>query len=558
MRAFAREGTFGVRGRGATLLGVVVLACVLASCEACGGTQVLAPEPTASTPAVAPAFTGPIEGTITFGARPALHEGLGTEEIAMPARHVDLTLIDATGSPVASGQTDERGHFAFAPTAGAVGLGITARVRLGAIDVATSRAPDGSHSHAVVVPLADIASREGHIHFADTDGEMAGALHITDTLLRGSRALERWTGHALPPVFAYWGRGVTVEWSFFRGEIPAGSGRYCLELLGGPLGEQSTTDTDEHDEGIILHELGHFVMNRLAGDSSIGGRHPPGALVDPGVAWEEGRATWFAMAVLAEEQPDREVMYRDTVGIVPTGSTRIDEDVEHPSLPRGLGSERSVAGVLWDLTDGDVADPRAIDAIDRDADGVALGAARVLAAMSAAYDEPGSFVALPGFLRHLVRTSVLGEAEIASMLRASGEDAALLPSSDASSPWPIELTLATPTSGLVDGLSDPSPSGAPAKPDNGIDAVRVHRVVVDRAGTLVLTLAIEGTGTASDHTDLELQLWTRRAEPLASAEGPLARHELRRVVQPGAYVVMVRDAGTGNRARYTLGARLEP
>lgn len=532
-------------------LGLVALAGVLASCEACGGTTVLPPEPQ-------PVVTGPLEGTITFGARPSLHEGLGTDEIVMPARLIDLTLIDAQGQPIGAGQTDDAGHFRFENPGAAVRVGITARARTGEIDVAASREPTGATSHAFVVPVAEIVANHGRVHFSDSEGEMAGALHITDTLLRGSRAIERWTGHALPPVFAYWGRGVTVEWSFFRGEVPAGSGRYCLELLGGPLGEQSTTDTDEHDEGIILHELGHFVMNRLAGDSSIGGRHPPGALVDPGVAWEEGRATWFAMAVLAEEQPEREVMYRDTVGIVPTGSTRIDEDVEHPSLPRGLGSERSVAGVLWDLTDGDVADPRAVDALDRDADGVALGAARVLAAMSAAYEEPGSFVALPGFLRHLVRSNTIGEAELAAMLLTSGEEAALLTPGDAPLPWPLELALATPTTGRVDGLTDPSPSGAPAKPDNGIDAVRVHRVVVDRAGTLVVTLAIEGTGTASDHTDLDLQLWTRRAEPMANAEGPLARHELRRPVEPGAYVVMVRDAGSGNRAGYTLEARLDP
>ncbi len=531
-------------------LGVIALAGVLASCEACGGTTVLPPEPQA-------AVSGPLEGTITFGALPALHEGLGTEEVAMPARLIDLTLIDGQGQPIGSGQTDEAGHFRFENPGGAVRMGITARVRTGEIDVAASREPSGATSHAFVISVADIVANHGRVHFADADNEMAGALHITDTLLRGSRAIERWTGHALPPVFAYWGRGVTVEWSFFRGEVPAGSGRYCLELLGGPLGEQSTTDTDEHDEGIILHELGHFVMNRLAGDSSIGGRHPPGALVDPGVAWEEGRATWFAMAVLAEEQPEREVMYRDTVGIVPSGSTRIDEDVEHPSLPRGLGSERSVAGVLWDLTDGEVSDARAIDALDRDSDGVALGAARVLAAMSAAYEEPGSFVALPGFLRHLVRANVIGETELAAMLRASGEEAALLPTSDTTSPWPIELALTTPTTGLVDGLTDPSPSGAPAKPDNGIDAVRVYRVRVDRAGTLVVTLAIEGTGTASDHTDLELQLWTHRAEPMANAEGSTPRHLLRSHVEPGAYVVIVRDAGHGNRAGYTLEARVE-
>jgi hypothetical protein len=532
----------------AAVLGAAV---ALASCEACGGVTTLEPSPTTAT------LSGPVEGTITFGARRSTHDGLTADEVSMPARRVDLSLLDARGQVLAAGQTDEAGRFEFPSTAGAVSIGVTARIRLGPMDIATSREADGATSYAEVVTLEQIARDGGRVHFSDTASEMAGALHIVDTLLRGSRALERWTGRGLPPVFAYWGRGVTVEWSFFRGEVPEGSGRFCLELLGGPLGEQHTTDTDEHDEGIILHELGHFVMNRLAGDSSIGGRHPPGALVDPGVAWEEGRATWFAMAVLAEEEPAREPFYRDTLGIVPTGSTRIDEDVEHPSLPRGLGSERSVAAVLWDLTDGDVADVRATDATDRDADGLAIGAARVLGAMSSAYEEPGSFVALPGFLQHLVRTNTASEASLRAMLSASGEDPSLLPPTDGALPWPLALALDAAVSGEIDGLSDPSPSGAPAKPDNGIDAVRVHRVVIDRAGTLVLRLAIEGAGTATDHTDLDLQLWTRRAEPLASAEGPGARHELRRQVEPGAYVVVVRDAGSGNRARFTIEARLE-
>lgn len=538
-------------------LAAMALAGSLASCQACSGG---APAVVTATPATGTAADAPIEGLITFGARAALHEGLSVEEAQRPARHVDLTLIDAAGQIVASTRTDEAGRFSFGVEdfAGRTphSVGITARVRVGGIDVAASRVANGASSHAAVVSLEELARTGGQVHFADADGEMAGALHIVDTLLRGSRALERWTGRALPPVYAYWGRGVTTEWSYFRGEVPAGSGRYCLELLGGPLGEQHTTDTDEHDEGIILHELGHFVMNRLAGDSSVGGRHPPGALVDPGVAWEEGRATWFAMAVLAEEDPEREVLYRDTVGIVPTGSTRIDEDVERPSEPRGLGSERSVAGVLWDLTDGEHDDPRAGRALDRDSDGVALGAARVLEAMSAAAAEPGAFVALPGFLQHLTSNGTEFH-EVESMLRTTGEDRVVLRGPYQHLAWPLPLPLTMPTEGRIDGLSDPSPSGAPAKPDNGIDAMRVYHVVLPRAGMLRVSLVIEGSGTASDHTDLDLQLWSLRTEPMAQASGPQPRHELARQLDAGAYVVMVRDGGQGNRATFTLTAQLD-
>jgi hypothetical protein len=503
---------------------------------------------TGAPPPVAEA--APLTGIVTFGVREARPDGLSAEETSRPARFVDVTLLEASGRPLITLASGPDGRFRLPPRPEAAAVAVTARVRRGAMDLACAPDPRGETSHSAVVPLDEVLARGGAIHFADTDGPMAGALHIVDVLLRGSTALERWTGRGLPPVFAYWGRGITTEWSYFRGEVPAGSGRFCLELLGGPEGEQARTDTDEHDEGIILHELGHYVMNRLAGDSSIGGRHPPGALVDPGVAWEEGRATWLAMALLAEEEPAREPWYRDTIGIVPTGSTRIDEDVEHPSAPRGLGSERTVAAVLWDLTDGGEGP------VDRDDDGVALGAPAVLTAMQRAFEEPGAFVALPSFLRFLVRTGVVEETALRRMLEVTGEDPVLLPRDDRSV-WPRDLTLGVTEAGIVDGLSDPSPSGAPSRPDNGLDAVQVYRVRAERPGTLVVTLVVDGAGAASDRSDLDLQLWTLRAQPLDAASGPGAQHVLRRAVDAGWSIVVVRDAGTGNRARFRLTATLE-
>lgn len=492
----------------------------------------------------------PLDGVVTYGAREAGRDGLSADENTRPARFVDVTLLEASGRPIVTIATGPDGRFALPTRPEAAAVAVTARVRRGPLDVACAPDPRGETSYSAVVPIDEVRAHGGAIHFADAAGPMAGALHVVDVLLRGSTALQRWTGRGLPPVFAYWGRGITTEWSYFRGEVPPGSGRFCLELLGGPDGEQARTDTDEHDEGIILHELGHFVMNRLAGDSSIGGRHPPGALVDPGVAWEEGRATWLAMALLAEEQPDREPWYRDTIGIVPTGSTRIDEDVEHPSVPRGVGSERTVAGVLWDLTDGGEGP------VDRDDDGVALGAPAVLAAMRRAHEEPGAFIALPSFLRFLVRTGVVEEEAVRRMLATTGEDPSLLPA-DGRADWPIDLALGQTVEGTIDGLSDPAPSGAAPRPDNGLDAVRMHRVRVERAGTLVATLEIEGAGDGSDRTDLDLQLLSLRAQSIAMAAGAGARHVLRRAVEPGWYVIAVRDAGTGNRARFRLTVVLE-
>ena len=532
----------------------LVLSCVagasLGACSACGST----PPP----PAVH-AEAAPLRFLVTFGARDARAEGLTAEETAHPARHVAVVLLGSAGEVLEASATDADGYVTFEGSHDAAAVRVTAHIQTSSTDVATTTDPLGEHPHTETRPLNSLQlapSEAGvtRIHFDDTSSPMAGALHITDALLRGSNALERWTGHGLPPFFTYWGRGITVEWSFYRGEVPAGSGRYALELLGGPTGEQHTTDTDEHDEGIILHELGHYVMDRFAGSSSIAGRHPPGSLVDPGVAWEEGRATWFAMAVLAEEEPEREPFYRDTVGIIPTGSTRINEDVEHPGAPRGLGSERSVAGVLWDLTDG--AREGTVSPTDRDNDGIALGAASVLESMSALAGEPGTFASLPSFLQFLVRTHRLSREQAIAMLQATGEEAALLPAGDASL-WPIDMRLDEPVQGTIDGLSDPSPSGAPAKPDNGIDAVRTFRFALSEAQRVHVQLDITGSGGTADHTDLDLELRSLRADVLQRNADYASHPAIDAALEPGHYIVIVRDGGAGNRARFTLTVRSE-
>src|SRR5690606_7351446 len=269
------------------------------------------------------------------------------------------------------------------------------------------------------------------VHTTDATGD-GGAFHVLDTLLTGLDAVKTWTGRSLPPLFTYRVRGGTREWSFYRGERPEGSGRYALELLGGDPGEASVSDTDEHDEAIILHELGHFVMDRLSGDSSTGGMHPTGARIDPGLAWEEGRATWFALSVLGVP------LYRDTIGVEPWGRLRVDEDLEGgggPHTVAGLGSETSVARVLWDLTDGGDGPP------DTDGDGLSIGAAPILEAMIAQAAEPGAYPSLPSFLRFLVARGLVERDALVAMLSRTGQPAdELLPQAEAAT-WPMAATV---------------------------------------------------------------------------------------------------------------------
>ncbi len=510
-----------------------------------------------TTPRTGPPPSPPrvVRGTVRFEARHPTPQGASREGELRPARFVAIAALDEGGRALGECATDAQGAFSCTVPGATRALAVQAKVQANGIETSCSPDQDLGRLHELRVPLPaadaplDVVARD-----ADPTG-VAGALHIVDTVLRGLEAVRAWTGQTLPPLVVYWGRGVTTEWSYYRGERPSHSGRFMLELLGGQRGRQSSTDTDEHDEGIILHEVGHFVMDRLSTNSSPGGTHPSHTLIDPGLAWEEGRATWFSSAVRHDPR------YQDTIGLEPGGTLRVDHDLEHSGGPRGNGAENSVSDVLWDLTDG------AEGYDDRDRDGVALGPAAVLRAMIDMNRQPGAFPCLTSFLEFVTERQNLAEGAarealltpdaLSHMLSATGEpDALVVRSPDAR--WPLDLALPGRAADKIDGLTEPAPSGGPRRPENGFDALRAYRVQITTRAWINLELRIQGSGTPNDHSDLDIELRDIRGEVLASARGTTPRETLSRLLQPGYYIVYVRDGGNGNRANYELSVRTRP
>ena len=132
----------------------------------------------------------------------------------------------------------------------------------------------------------------------------------------------------------------------------------------------------------------------------------------------------------------------------------------------------------------------------------------------------------------------------------------LLPS-DGVSPWPLELPLEREVSGRIDSVSPRAPSGGPRMPHTGFDAIHTYRIAVPTAGTLSLRLIIDGSGTESDRSDLDLELRDLRADEIASSRGTSVEEEFSRRVEAGFFIVRVVDGGRdGAAARYRLSARL--
>lgn len=507
--------------------------------------------------------TTSVRGVVTYELRSLTERGYSSATSTRPARFVRVRALDANGRTLAESEADAEGRYSLTVPAHTARIAALASVSRAGNCSGSSAASPSSCTPAMRIDVAP--DREGrapyelstrwiagsrsvslHASRAEPRAE-GGAFHILDTLVTGMLTVHRWSRRELAPFFVIWSHASGTDWSYYRGERPARSGRYALELMGGVRGQLSTSDADQHDVFIVLHEFGHFVFDTLASDSSIGGMHPATVNTDPGVAWEEGRATWFACAILGDPR------YRDAVGIEPTGSLRQDDDLEQmpPSALRGPGSQRTVEEVLWDLSDGTLSDGSA-PLVDRDDDGIALGPARVFEAMLSIAREPRAYPSLVPFLRHLVSTRALTEAQARAILERPQDQRVRWPAPGQPDPWPIDLAPDSIARGKIDGRSDPAPSGGRAHPVNGYDATQAYRITLDRPATITVTLTIDGTGRVRDRTDLDLELRDQRSDELAASRTESQTESITRALGPGTYILYVRDGGAGNVARYAL------
>lgn len=127
----------------------------------------------------------------------------------------------------------------------------------------------------------------------DESTAVGGAFWLVQTLERGYRAAtdafvdEQGSAKQIA-LIAAWRRGQTptCETSCFDADGATG----VISVL------STDDDTDEYDDHVILHEIGHFIEWAWLGGTSGGGFHD-GAPVSPRLAFSEGFATWFATAV---------------------------------------------------------------------------------------------------------------------------------------------------------------------------------------------------------------------------------------------------------------------
>ena len=179
------------------------------------------PPPVAGGELEGAATTRDIAGRVLHATRQPTTTGASRAQTLRPSRRIAVDAVDPAGTVLASAVTDDDGLFALRVTGtdvSSVALRVRAYIAADGFDLAVTRDAFGHQPHELIVELPPRASStaggpEGVEISIGDETEMAGALHLLDTVLRGARAVHAWTGEHVPPFYAYWGRGVTTEWS---------------------------------------------------------------------------------------------------------------------------------------------------------------------------------------------------------------------------------------------------------------------------------------------------------------------------------------------------------
>ncbi|MBI3073142.1 MAG: hypothetical protein HYY84_13600 [Deltaproteobacteria bacterium] len=263
----------------------------------------------------------------------------------VPAAFARVDAVSAaTGKALAEVATNDAGAFEFPELLvfGDAGLQIRALAQRFEPTVNFS-VRDNPASNAIVAATSAVYDETAvgpSISVSLAVSEMSGAggaFHLLSLASRAEEFVRAATGKSISPLTLYWTKGTNAY----------GCGTCYVDsvvYVGG-----TPSDPDEYDDAVVLHEIGHHVVRVLSRDDSIGGDHN-GSKTDPVLAFSEGWATFFALAVRGDP------VYYDyrTADVL---AANFETMAEAASFGTGSGalagdvSEWLVSAFLWDVLD---------------------------------------------------------------------------------------------------------------------------------------------------------------------------------------------------------------
>jgi len=288
-----------------------------------------------------------------------------------PIRQAEVQVYNNAGSLIQCARTLDDGHFSFVvPTATtADSVRVVSRISNSTSQIGVFNDPVNRQLHSIETTFTPSGNADVGVLTAQaaTNTDMAGgAFNILDKVYSANQYIISATAScnslysqctpitSIPVCAVYWEKGVdpgtyinNPGLSYYL------TGHSELYILGGDDGDVDNSDTDQFDDAIIVHEYGHFIVEKYSNQSSPLGSHDGNSIIDPRLAWSEGVPDFFQAAV--RNYPE----YRDTTGNVDAGTASVNvlRDLETPDfdVPSTMGEgnfrEFSIARYLWDVID---------------------------------------------------------------------------------------------------------------------------------------------------------------------------------------------------------------
>jgi hypothetical protein len=288
---------------------------------------------------------------------------------------------------------------------------------------------------------------------------------------------------------------------------------------------EANVDTDEYDQHVLAHELGHYLEDQFFRLDTLGGDHRQDDRLDPRLAFSEGFVNAFAGMVLNDP------LYRDTGG-AGQGEDLGGFDLEAaPVINPGWYSEASNQQIVWDL----------FDAGEEPNDRVALGLAPLWQVLTGSQRYTDALSTLFPFIAALeqvnpgnalqIREIVAGQNVATTQLDAFGS--AENNAADSQNVLPIYTPI------VIGGQSRTVESIAGFDPRNKGNRLSVHRFLrLDVPGEQPARITVV-SGIADRNVDIRV-LRQGRLVALGNSEG---NEDFSLSLAAGTYVLDVYDVG---------------
>jgi len=284
-----------------------------------------------------------VSGTIQYEDRPQLASGSLGDATPKPARGVQVAVIaEDDGATLAMTVADDSGAYSASFDGNS---GESVHILVAASSVVASRPINVRNAatekiHGFGGETFALADGTADVLITIASGE-AEAFNIFDTLIDVmDRIPAIFPGQVQKPLDAFWHVG-NSDGTYYDG------GLYLL-------GEQS--DSDGFDDTVILHESGHWIEDVYGRTDSPGGDHD-GSPTTPTLAWSEGFATYFSMAITGVP------IYGDsnaTGGFSYNGDTSNTKANPNLAISQNV-SEDMVTEILWDMGDASSSDDDSVE-----------------------------------------------------------------------------------------------------------------------------------------------------------------------------------------------------